>query len=85
MQARPATTTLTVDDFSKYIQKKRDLYEACQRNGYYLPTLKSTMVIEDYMRRVIQGNSWCPIFKKITIMPCPRPPNKSVLLEKFWA
>ena len=60
MQARPATTTLTVDDFSKYIKNKRDLYEACQRNGYYLPTLKSTMVIEDYMRRVIQGSSWCP-------------------------
>ena len=68
-----------------YIQNKRDIYEACQCNGYYLPTLKSTMVIEDYMRRVIQGNSWCPLFKKIIMLPCPRPPNKSVLLEKFWA
>jgi hypothetical protein len=52
MQTRP-TTTLTVDDFSKYIQNKRDLYEACERNGFYLPRLKTTMVTEEYMRQVI--------------------------------
>ena len=52
MQTRP-TTTLTVDDFLKYIQNKRDLYEACERNGYYLPRLKTTMVTEEYMRQVI--------------------------------
>jgi hypothetical protein len=84
MQARPTTTTLTVDDFSKYIQNKRDLYEACERNGFYLPRLKTTMVTEEYMRQVIKGNSWCPMRSKIKMLGCPRPPNKSVLLEKFW-
>ena len=54
MQAR-TTTTLTVDDFSKYIQNKRDLYEACERNGFYLPRLKTTMVNEEYMPNVIKG------------------------------
>jgi len=83
MQTRP-TTTLTVDDFSKYIQNKRDLYEACERNGYYLPRQKTTMVTEDYMRQIIRGNAWCPLRAKITMLGCPRPPNKSVLLEKFW-
>jgi hypothetical protein len=83
MQARP-TTTLTVDDFSKYIQNKRDLYEACERNGFYLPRLKTTMVTEEYMRQVIKGRSWCPLRKDIKMLGCPRPPNKSALLEKFW-
>ena len=42
------------------------------------------MVTEEYMRQVIRGFAWCPLFKKIIMKGCPRPPNKSVLLEKFW-
>ena len=42
MQGR-STMTMTVEDFSKYIQNKRDLYEACERNGFYLPRLKTTI------------------------------------------
>ena len=30
------TTTLTVDAFTQLIRNKRDLYEACERKGYYL-------------------------------------------------
>jgi hypothetical protein len=59
MQARP-TTIMTVDDFSKYIQNKRDLYEACERNCYYLPSKKSTMATEEFMRNVIKGSALCP-------------------------
>jgi len=33
---------------------------------------------------VILGNSWCPHYAKLALLPCPRPPNKSVLLAKFW-
>ena len=83
MQAR-TTTTLTVDDFSKYIQNKRDLYKACERNGFYLPRLKTTMVNEEYMRKIIKGAAWYPMRNKITMLGCPRPPNKSILLDKFW-
>jgi len=42
------------------------------------------MANEEYMRQVIKGSSWCPLLAKITMLGCPRPPNKSVLLEKFW-
>ncbi len=84
MQARPTTTTLTVNDFSQYIQNKRDLYEACERNGFYLPRLKTSMVTEEYMRNVITGAAWCPLRKKIVMLGCPRPPIKHVLIEKFW-
>jgi hypothetical protein len=40
---------MTLDDFSKYIQNKRDLYEACKCNGYYLPAKKTTMATEEFM------------------------------------
>jgi hypothetical protein len=83
MQARP-TTIMTVDDFSKYIQNKRDLYEACTRNGYYLTSKKSTMATKEFMRNVIKGSAWCPKKAKIKMLGCPRPPNKSELLDKFW-
>ena len=77
------TTTLTVDAFSQLIRNKNDLYEACLRNDYYLPRLKTSMVTEDYMRNVITGKAFCPKFKDIKMMPCPRPPGKEVLLRMF--
>ena len=30
------------------------------------------------------GKAWCPLFKQINMRPCPRPPNKDILLDKFW-
>ena len=66
------TTTLTVDAFSALINNKRDLYEACVQNGYYLPKLKSSVVTEEYMRLVMTGKSFCPKFADIRMKPCPR-------------
>jgi hypothetical protein len=77
------TTTMTVDAFSQLIKNKRDLYEACERNGYYLPKLKSPMVTEDYMRHVMNGKSFCPKRVDIRMLPCPRPPNKELLVQLF--
>ena len=41
-------------------------------------------MIEEYLRQIIKGKAWCPLYSKIIMIACPRPPNKSVLLEKFW-
>jgi len=76
-------TTLTVDAFTQLIRNTRDLYEACERNGYYLPKFKSTMITEDYMRHVMIGKSFCPKRVDIRMLPCPRPPNKEKLVEMF--
>ncbi len=54
------TTTLTVDAFSQLINNKFDLYETCVRNWYYLPKLKNSVVTEDYMRFVMNKQSFCP-------------------------
>ena len=79
----PNTKKMTVDEFSRLIQNRRDLYEALQRNGYYLPKLKTTMITEDYMRNVISGKTFCPKYDEIKMLPCPRPPGKEVLMQKF--
>ncbi len=65
MTTQATTTTLTVDAFSELIRNKKDLYEACVRNGFYLPKLKSPMVTEDYMRHVMTGKAFCPKYKEI--------------------
>ena len=77
------TTQMTVDQFSQYIRNRKDMYEACVRNGFYLPKIKSNMITEDYIRNVMQGKAFCTRFKNIKMLPCPRPPNKELLLLKF--
>ena len=46
------TVNLTVEEFSCYIQNKRDFYDAMVLNGYYLFKFKSSMITEDYMRDI---------------------------------
>jgi hypothetical protein len=75
--------TLTVKDFAAKVKSKKDLYEAVQRNGYHLPSIKSTLVTENYLINVMDGSYWCPKVEEIKLRQCPRPPEKRVLLKKF--
>ena len=83
MSSNPATIRVTVDDFSRYIASKRDFYDAMVANGYYLPRYKSSMVTEDYMRDILGGRTFCPHYKDVKLLPCPRPPPVELLLRKF--
>lgn len=79
------TQKLTVDEFSKHVQNRRDLYEAVLRNEWYLPSFKSSMCTESYLRNVLTGKIFCPKFSDIVMRPCPRPPSKEILLKKVMA
>ncbi len=83
MSSNPATIRVTVDDFSRYIASKRDFYVAMVANGYYVPRYKSTLITEDYMRDVLGGRTFCPHYKVVKLLPCPRPPPVELVLEKF--
>ena len=83
MSSNPATNRVIVDDFSKYIASKRDFYDAMVANGYYLPRYKSPMITEDYMRDILGGRTFCPHYKDVKLLPCPRPPPVELLLRKF--
>jgi len=83
MASNPATIRVTVHDFSRYIASKRDFYDAMVANGYCLPKYKSTMVTEGYMRDVLGGRTFCPHYKDVKLLPCPRPPPVELLLRKF--
>ena len=86
----PSTSALAVpkvkvEEFAKYIQNKSDLYEACLRNDWYLPKYKSSMVTEAYLKNVMIGKTWCPRYSELKPKPCPRPPYKQILIDKFLA
>ena len=84
MSSNLAMIKVTVDDFSKYIANKRDFYDAMVANGYYMPKYKSTMITEDYMRDILGGKTFCPHYKDVKLLPCPRPPQVDMLLKKFY-
>ena len=63
------------------ISGKHELYEAAIRNGYYLPKFKSGIVTEAYITDVICKRVYCPQFKDIRLLPCPRPPDKDSLIK----
>lgn len=72
-----------VDLVTQHITCKRELYEATVRNGFYLPSFKCSLITEDYLLAVANGKIWCPLYKDIRLLPCPRPPSRNVLLGKL--
>lgn len=74
---------VTIEQVQKVINNKAELYEAAIRNGFYLPSMKSSLITEKYLMGIVHGNIWCPLFKEIRLSPCPRPPSKEVLIEKL--
>lgn len=72
-----------VRDFARKIKDKKDLYEAAVRNGFYLPSLKSSIVTEAYIINVIECSTFSLKMEDIRMKACPRPPNKEVLVAKF--
>jgi hypothetical protein len=63
----------SIYEVQQVIQSKSELYEAALRNGFYLPKLKSSIVTEQYLHDVINKRVFCPLYKEIKLLPCPRP------------
>ncbi len=45
--------TLTIEQAKKMIKTKEHLYKAMQRNDFYLPKFKSSIITEYYLMKVI--------------------------------
>ena len=53
------------------VVSKQHLYEIAQRNGWFLPSIKSSFVTVDYIHNVRTGAVYCPTFKDVRLKPCP--------------
>lgn len=76
-------TEHSMEEVKSIIGSKADLYEAAIRNGWYLPKYKCSVITEEYITNVITGKLFCPRFEQIRLVPCPRPPDKTLLLRDF--
>lgn len=63
--------TLTVKKFTEKIKCKGDLYEALIRNGYFLPSKKSSISRETYLIGIMTGKVYCPKMGDIKLKGCP--------------
>ena len=72
-------SAMTVNEFSKFVMDKNDLYELVLRNGYYLPKLSCGMCTEEYILNVLHAKYWCPKYEDIRVKPCSRPPPQGRL------
>ena len=70
-----------MNDITKAIGNKAELYEAALRYGFYLPKFKCSIITEDYIYGVLIGNVLCPKYRDIKLLPCPRPPDKETLIK----
>ena len=50
----------SAEDLQRAIAGKSELYEAAQRNGYYLPKMKASIITEQYITDVVNGRRLCP-------------------------
>jgi len=73
---------VSVQQLQLAINSKAELYEATVRNGWYLPSLKSSIVNENYLTNVIKGAYYCPKYSDVRLAACTRPPSKEYLVEQ---
>ena len=48
----PNPATISLVDASSKVRNRADLYEALQRNGYYLPLFNSSLIQVGWMQQV---------------------------------
>ena len=73
---------ITIEQAKELIKNKRHLYQAMQRNFYYMPALRSSLVTQKYMEGVRDKSIWCPLYGDLKPKPCPDPPSKEYLLQE---
>ena len=64
------------------VVSKRHLHEIAVRNGWFVPSVKSSFVTVDYLHQVRTGAVYCPKFEDIRLQPCPVRPQKELVIQE---
>ncbi len=72
----------TVAAYKRIVDSVESLYEVTFRNGWMLPSLKSSLVTESYLHGVIEGKIYCPMAEDLKFKQCYSPPTVATLIEK---
>jgi hypothetical protein len=67
---------IAFDVAANLIACKKDYYNCLCRSGYMLPTYKSSIVTEAYLKGIRSGTVWCIKDNKWNPKNCVKPPKK---------
>jgi hypothetical protein len=71
---------IRADEAARFVANRRDLWEAMQRSGWFLPRFGPVITLA-YLQAVRAGNLWCPRYEEVRLRPCLVPPPTKQLLE----
>ena len=61
------------------ISKKSHLHEACERNGFCMPSAKSSICTIEFMMAVRRRECYCPTYTEMSQRACPKPPTVKIV------
>ena len=62
------------------VKTKAELHEAMVRNGYYMPSYKSSLITISWMKGIRKGTIWCPKYEELRLRSCYSPPSKDLIV-----
>ena len=69
-------------NLSGTVRNKKELYKACQRNEFVMPSMKCSLCTIDFMFEVKAGKIYCPKIKDLKgRKACPDPPDIKTLIN----
>ena len=79
-QERPPEK-LPVEIVALSVAMKKNYYDACLRNGFFMPHINCSLCTMDYMQKIKDKVYWTPKVEVLKFRNCPRPPTKEVILN----
>jgi len=66
---------LSMQQAALLVNNRFDYHNACVKNGYMMPHVKSSLCTLEFMKEVRTGVTWVPKLVDIKLAPCPYPPS----------
>ena len=57
------------------VNNREDYHNACVKNGFRMPHVKSSLCTLKFMKEVRTGETWVPKLTDVKLAPCPNPPS----------
>lgn len=85
MQQQEERQCISEQEAKAKVPTKKHMYEALQRNNYYMPPIKSKVITIEYLMGVRTQKYWVPSYTNLKKRPCPNPPKKRRIFEEIMA
>ena len=78
--AESTTVDLLFSEAAAILSSKKVYYKLMQRNGFYMPSITSSICQLPWMDKIRNGEIWIPKDEDLRVKNCPAPPKKLLIL-----